>query len=127
MQGLALVGAGGFFGAIARYLVTLGVSAVWRTPFPAATFLINITGAFLIGVISALVADRLVAAPETLRLALAVGFLGAYTTFSAFALETDWMFREDRALLAAGYVGASVVCGLLAVRAGAALVRALSA
>ena len=116
-----LVGAGGFLGAIARYVVTLGVSGSVRTPFPLATFLINVSGSFLIGVIGVLVTRRITASPEAIRLALAVGFLGAFTTFSAFELETDWMLRDGRTLLAAFYVGASVVAGLLAVRAGAAL------
>ncbi len=120
-----LVGAGGFLGAVARYLVTLGVSGAVRTPFPVATFLINVTGSFLIGVLGVLVARRMTASPEVVRLALAVGFLGAFTTFSAFELETDVMLRDGRGLLAAAYVGASVAVGLLAVRAGAALGHSL--
>lgn len=116
-----LVGAGGFLGAIARYVVTVGVSGAVRTPFPLATFLINVSGSFFIGIAGVLVARRMTASPEAVRLALAVGFLGAFTTFSAFELETDWMLRDGRGLLAVCYVGASVIAGLLAVRAGAAL------
>ena len=120
-----LVGAGGFAGAIARYLVTLGVSNSVRTPFPLATFLINVSGSFFIGVIGVTLARRLTASPEAVRLALAVGFLGAFTTFSAFELETDWMLRDGRWALGAFYVAASVAVGLLAVRAGAAVGNAL--
>ncbi|MEQ1896128.1 MAG: fluoride efflux transporter CrcB [Vicinamibacterales bacterium] len=120
-----LVGAGGFLGAIARYVVTLGVSNAVRSPFPFATFLINVSGSFLIGVIGVLVARRMTASPEAVRLALAVGFLGAFTTFSAFEAETDWMLRDGRWGLGLGYVTASVVAGLLAVRAGAAIGNAL--
>ncbi len=120
-----LVGAGGFLGAVARYLVTLSVSGAVRTPFPVATFLINVSGSFLIGVLGVLVARRMTASPEAVRLALAVGFLGAFTTFSAFELETDVLLRDGRGLLAAAYVGASVAVGLLALRAGAALGHSL--
>ncbi len=120
-----LVGAGGFAGAITRFLVTAGTTALWRTPFPAATFLVNVSGSLLIGVAGTLASRRLAGAPDALRLAFAVGFLGAYTTFSAFSLETDAMIRDGRTALALGYVAASVVVGLLAVRAGADLARAL--
>ena len=125
MTSCLLVGAGGFLGAVARYLATLGVSGAVRTPFPLATFLINVSGSFLIGVVGVLVARRMTTSPETIRLALAVGFLGAFTTFSAFEMETDWMMRDGRGVLAVLYVGASVVAGLLAVRAGMALGNAL--
>ncbi len=125
MTSCLLVGAGGFLGAIARYVVTMGVSGLARTTFPLATFLINVSGSLLLGVVGTLVARRFVASPEAVRLALGVGFLGAFTTFSAFEMETDWMLRDGRGMLAVFYVGASVVAGLLAVRAGAALGNAL--
>ena len=120
-----LVGAGGFLGAVARYLLTLSVSGAVRTPFPLATFFINVSGSFLVGVVGVLVARRMTASPEAVRLALAVGFLGAFTTFSAFELETDWMLRDGRWALGAFYVAVSIVMGLLAVRAGAAVRNAL--
>ena len=125
IMSVLLVGAGGFLGAIARYGVTLGVSGVVKSPFPVATFLINVSGSFLVGIIGALVARRVTASPEVLRLVLAVGFLGAFTTFSAFEAETAWMIRDGRAGLGAVYVAASVLAGLLAVRAGTALGNAL--
>ncbi len=113
-----LVGAGGFVGAMARFEVGRWTGLLIETPFPLATFLINVSGSFLLGVLGTLVAARLSVPSETLRLALGVGFLGAFTTFSTFEYETHALLEEGSWLLAIGYVGASVSLGLFAVRAG---------
>jgi len=118
-----VVGAGGFAGAIARYAVALWIDSYWRRPFPLATFCINVSGCFLIGLFLSLALLRL---PDPmLRLLLATGFLGAYTTFSTFELETHNLTVSGATGWALANVIASVVAGFAAVRLGAALGRLL--
>jgi CrcB protein len=119
-----LVGAGGFLGAIARYLVTtvVGTSA---SGVPWATFLINVSGSLLLGMLGTVATRGLFGGPEPIRLALGVGFLGAFTTFSTFSVETNQLLQADDWPMAALYAAGSVVAGLVAVRAGAAIGAAL--
>jgi CrcB protein len=110
------IGVAGFFGSIARYAVGGLVSRVDET-FPWGTFVVNISGSFVLGFFVAVVAHRVVVHPDV-RIAVAVGFLGAYTTFSTLALET-FEFAETNAWSWAGLnVGLSIVAGLLAVWLG---------
>lgn len=119
-----LVGLGGFVGAIARFVVARGVGVMFETRFPLGTFLINISGSFLLGVLGTVVAQRVSPDSDTLRLALGVGFLGAYTTFSTFEFETHALFEDGSWLTATTNMFASVFVGLLAVRAGIVLAKA---
>lgn len=121
---LVLVGIGGFFGAIARRVIDLAVSERNPSAFPLGTLVINLSGAFLLGLLFAWAIERDVL-PASIRGPLMIGFLGAYTTFSTFMLES-WRLVEDGAwpLAAANLVG-SVVLGLVAVLAGLALGRML--
>lgn len=117
-----VVGAGGFAGAVARYAVSVWLDGIWRRPFPLATFAINVSGCFALGLFVALAASRL---PDpNLRLFVATGFLGAYTTFSTFELETARLTEAGAFGWAAANVVASVVVGFAAVKLGAALARA---
>jgi CrcB protein len=117
-----MVGVGGFLGAITRYAVSLGVARFWSGDFPLATFLINMSGCFVLGFFASLTAERLALDPAW-RLLVATGFVGAYTTFSTFEYETHRLVETGAVLWAALNVGASVVVGFLAVRLGAALAR----
>jgi CrcB protein len=117
-----LVGAGGFIGANARYVVARLVGNLVDTGFPLGTFIINVTGSFLLGVVGTIVSQRLVAGSDAMRLALGVGFLGAYTTFSTFEFETHALAQQGAWLAAALNVGASVAVGFLAIRAGIVVV-----
>ena len=119
-----LVGAGGCLGAISRYAVGRGIGAIATTAFPAGTFVINIAGSFLLGVLGVWVARHTPSASESLRLALGVGFLGAFTTFSSFEFETNALIAGGAWVTAALYVGASVALGLAAVRLGIQLATA---
>lgn len=118
------VAAGGAFGAMFRYF--LGGSLLARTaaPFPTATFVINVTGSFIIGFFLTLATERISVSPH-LRLAIAVGFVGAYTTFSTFEWETVMLVEESRYLLAALNVILSFVVGYAAVWAGIVAARQL--
>lgn len=110
------VGIAGFFGSIARYAVSGAVSRVNET-FPWGTFAVNISGSFMLGFLVAAFAHRFVVHPD-LRIAVTVGFLGAYTTFSTFALET-FEFAETRAWgWATTNVILSIAAGLAAVWLG---------
>jgi CrcB protein len=113
-----LVGVGGFIGANARFVVARLVGGLFETKFPLGTFVINVSGSFLLGVLGTLVAQRVMPNSESLRLALGVGFLGAFTTFSTFEFETHALFDDGSWLTATTNMFASLFVGLLAVRAG---------
>jgi CrcB protein len=118
-----LVGVGGCVGANARYLVARWVGSWFEARFPLATFLINISGSFLLGAIGWVVSQRLIPNGDHWRLALGVGFLGAYTTFSTFEYETHALFEDGVWLTALANIVLSVLVGLLAVRAGIVAAR----
>lgn len=122
---LLLIGVGGFAGAIARALVDGWVSAAARSSFPWATLAINTTGSFALGLLFGLTADR-GPLPAELRVPLGVGFLGAYTTFSTYTLDSLRLAEDGAWVAALANLGGSVVLGLVAVAAGLALGRALT-
>ncbi|HEV2880597.1 MAG TPA: fluoride efflux transporter CrcB [Pyrinomonadaceae bacterium] len=116
------VAAGSALGGMLRY--ALGSTILSRTaaPFPAATFVINVTGSFIVGFFLTLATERLQMSAH-LRLAVAVGFVGAYTTFSTFEYETLRLAEERHVQLALLNVFLSVVVGFAAVWGGAWLAR----
>ena len=121
MEKLLLVGAGGFIGAIARFLVSGWVQiASGSVGFPYGTIAVNLIGCFLIGFLAYVMDARGVFAPEV-RLFLFIGVLGSFTTFSTFENETFNLFREGSTHLALIDIGAHVLFGLVAVWAGQAL------
>jgi CrcB protein len=113
-----LVGVGGFIGANARFVVARLVGALFETRFPLGTFVINVSGSFFLGVLGTLVAQKVMPNSESMRLALGVGFLGAFTTFSTFEFETHALFDDGSWVTATTNMFASLFVGLLAVRAG---------
>jgi CrcB protein len=119
-----LVGVGGFMGASARYLVGGVVYRYLPATFPYATFLINVTGCFLIGALAVLAEERFVLGPGA-KLFWMVGVLGGYTTFSTYGYETAALVREGSYAAATVNALGQVVAGLIAVWVGAAAVRAL--
>lgn len=119
---LILIGIGGFAGAIARYLVDGAVSARLAGAFPWGTLVVNLSGSFLLGLLFALSAERAIL-PAEVRGPVLIGFVGAYTTFSTYMLES-WRLIEGGAFaLALGNVLGSVALGLVAVFAGLAIGR----
>jgi len=122
---LVLVGIGGFAGAVARRVVDLWVSDRAGGAFPMGTLVINLSGTFLLGLLFALAIERDVL-PREIRGPLMIGFLGAYTTFSTWMLES-WRLVEDGAWqLALLNLGGSVLLGMIAVVGGLALGRLLA-
>ena len=120
---LIAVLAGGAVGTGFRYLIsTLIYSRVKQPAFPYATFLINVTGSFVIGLLVELFESRLPVSP-TLRVALLTGVLGGYTTFSSYSLETFSLVRNGEAWLAALNALGSVALGLVAVWLGVRLAQ----
>ncbi len=113
------VGAGGFIGAVLRYLITL---IPLKTEFPLKTLIVNLIGCFVIGIIAGLAQDRL-ADNTRLILFLKVGICGGFTTFSSFALETDELIGSSRYAAAGVYVMASVIFGIAAVYLGQTAVK----
>lgn len=111
------VGIGGAFGACARYAVSIWISRWWKKSFPAATFFVNLTGSFLLGFLISFMNQSGVDWNHFRALA-AVGFLGAYTTYSTFAFEIVNLTRDRKAGVAAVYLSGSLIFGLLAAFAG---------
>ena len=109
-----IVGAGGFFGAITRFLVTTAISSRYGSHFPWATFVINVTGSFVLGLLATLIAGHVLTNPNW-RLAVTIGFIGAYTTFSTFEYESAALGMSWPAL---GNLLGSVAAGYGAVRLG---------
>ncbi|MGH7785107.1 MAG: fluoride efflux transporter CrcB [Candidatus Binatia bacterium] len=114
------VAVGGALGAVARYLINISPLAGIFAKFPFPTFLINITGSFLIGFMLVLLTDK-IQVGENMRMLLIVGFLGAFTTFSTFEAEIWGLVKESDLLLAFGYLFLSVVVGFIGVVAGVRL------
>ena len=115
---------GGAAGALSRYLVDDVVTRATGGSFPVGTLVINLSGSFALGILFALVMERAVL-PADIRAPVMIGFLGAYTTFSTWMLES-WRLAETGAMtLAAVNIVGSVVLGLVAVFAGIAVGRAL--
>jgi CrcB protein len=117
-----MVGLGGFLGATARHGVNLLVARAWSRSFPLATFLINVTGAFLLGLFMTLAMERGAFGP-TPRLLVATGFLGAYTTFSTLEYESHRLAQAGSPGWALANLVGSVVVGYLAVVLGVRLAR----
>ena len=121
---LFLIALFGAIGTLARYGLQGAVQIRMGSMFPYGTLLINLTGCFLLGLIGQLTLNRMLISSD-LRIAIAVGFFGGYTTFSSFGWETAKMLEDGEWLRAATYVGASVFAGLLLSVAGIHLANKL--
>lgn len=119
-----MVGIGGFFGAVARYGIDRWISLRMGALFPYGTLVINVSGSFILGFFATTVTERFVVHPHW-RLLIAVGFVGAYTTFSTFGYETHKLMEEGSVGLALLNIFLSVAAGLIAVRLGIVLGRQL--
>jgi len=109
---LFLIALFGAIGTLSRYGLQGVVQIRMGSMFPYGTLLINLTGCFLLGFIGQLTLNRMLVSSDV-RVAIAVGFFGGYTTFSSFGWETAKMLEDGEWGRAAAYVGASVFAGLL--------------
>lgn len=112
---MVFLGAGA--GGLARFIAGTMIMQRYAGRFPLGTFVINVSGSFLIGVLMTFLSERLDLSPNW-RLLLVVGFLGGYTTFSSFEYETFVAARAGSSLLAILNVAGSVVFGYVAVWLG---------
>ncbi len=120
---LILIGLGGFAGAISPYLVDTIVAERTVGAFPWGTFAVNASGSFVLGLLFALAAERAIL-PAEIRGPVMIGFIGAYTTFSTYALESILLVEAGAYGTAVLNLGGSVLIGLVAVGAGLLLGRA---
>lgn len=119
---LLLIGLGGFAGAISRYLLDGFVVDRTAGSFPWGTLAVNASGTFMLGLLFAMATERAIL-PAEIRGPLMIGYLGAYTTFSTYLLES-WRLVEGGAWsLALANLGGSIVVGLFAVVAGLSIGR----
>jgi CrcB protein len=121
---LILIGLGGFAGAIARYLVDGVVAERVSGAFPWGTLVVNVSGSFVLGLLFALSVDRAIL-PAEVRGPVLIGFIGAYTTFSTYMLESWQLIGSGAYGLALVNLLGSAVLGLVAVVAGLTLGRFL--
>ncbi len=123
---LALVAGGAAVGAVLRHLVGIFATRTFGMDFPWGTLTVNVVGSFLMGLLFAsLMRAELAGLAHQARLVAATGFLGGFTTFSAFSLEIVLLYERGAMALAAAYVLASLVLGIAALAAGLAIVRSL--
>jgi CrcB protein len=122
MQKVLLIGLAGLVGTLGRYALSGVVARRYGETFPAGTLVVNIVGCFLAGFLFYAMQERLNLNP-TLRAVVMIGFLGGFTTFSAFGLQTFTLLRDGKLWFAALNMIGSNVLGLLMVWAGYALAR----
>ena len=122
MNQVVAIAVGGALGALSRYWTAGLVSRLFERSFPYGTLAVNIIGSFLIGIGYILIVDRLQVASEW-HAVLMIGFIGAFTTFSTFSLETVSMMQEGRLTAALIYIFSSVLVCLLATTAGMLLAK----
>lgn len=119
-----LVAGGGAIGSVLRYYVGVWALRLFGPVFPWGTLAVNVAGCFVIGLLAELITRKFGASTE-LRLLLITGFLGGFTTFSAFSLDAISLFESGRAGLSVIYIAASVGLSLAAVFAGLIVIRTL--
>ncbi len=117
------IGVGGFLGAVSRYALGVYIGSRYGVRFPLGTFVINVSGSFLVGLILTLLARTTVSAYW--RYLIPIGFIGAYTTFSTFEYETLRAIQDGQIMTGLLNVGLSLVLGFIAVWAGASIGRIL--
>jgi CrcB protein len=114
------IGIAASLGAISRYAVSRVCDRFFGNGFPVGTLVINISASFLLGWFLTAIKDRMVVS-DTVRLAVAVGFIGTYSTFSTFAFESNALLEDGSVIKATVNMFGSLLVGIVAVRLGAAL------
>lgn len=124
LKTILIVGAGGFLGSVSRYLTQVVVERYLHSTFPWGTFVANIAGCFLIGLVYALSERGNLLSPEW-RIFMTVGFSGGFTTFSSFAYNNLTMLSENNLVQLLGNIGLSLFFGIGAVYLGIVAIRLL--
>ncbi|MHA7108537.1 fluoride efflux transporter CrcB [Sunxiuqinia elliptica] len=124
LKTILIVGAGGFLGSVSRYLTQVVVERYLHSTFPWGTFVANIAGCFLIGLVYALSERGNLLSPEW-RIFMTVGFCGGFTTFSSFAYNNLTMLSENNLVQLLGNIGLSLFFGIGAVYLGIVAIRLL--
>ncbi len=124
LKNILLVGAGGFVGSVGRYMGQLAVERFVSTTFPIGTFVVNMLGCFIIGIVFALSEKGNLLSPEG-RLLLAVGICGGFTTFSSFAYNNLNLLKDSSLIYLLLNVFGSVCMGIVAVYLGILLMRSI--
>jgi fluoride exporter len=125
MLNIALLALFGALGTLGRYAVGQGARHFFGDHFPYGTLIVNVVGCFLLGLAAQLILQTEIL-PRPMRIPVTVGFLGAFTTFSTFGVETMRFIRDGAWWSAASNVGLNLVLGLVAVALGVALATAKS-
>lgn len=123
-RSILLVGLGGFLGSISRYLVAIFFAGQFSSSFPFATFVVNVAGCFLIGILFALSDRGNILSPEW-RIFLTTGFCGGFTTFSTFSYESIRLLQDGEFLYLSLNVVLSVVVGFAATYIGILLIKSI--
>lgn len=123
MKALVLIGIGGACGAIFRFLLSGCVQRLWSGTFPLGTCIVNVMGAFLVGILSVIFVERGEMVAAQLRALLVIGVLGGFTTFSTFSLESIVLWQEGAYSKLIGYMVCSVGGGLCATWLGMVCAR----
>lgn len=127
MLQVLLVFLGGGAGSVARHGVNIAAARLFGTDFPWGTLFVNVVGSFVMGLLAAWFAFKAGAGwSQHARLLMTTGFLGGFTTFSTFSLDTALLWERDAYAVAIVYVIVSIVFGVLGLFGGLALVRSLS-
>jgi len=122
---ILLVAVGGGIGAAVRHLANLAALRLAGPNFPWGTLFVNVAGSLAMGLLIGWLARRAGGSSDELRLFLATGFLGGFTTFSAFSLDFSVLWERQAMMTAFGYAVASVTLAIAALFAGLALMRSL--
>jgi fluoride exporter len=125
MFSFLLIGIGGALGAMLRHGVNVSATRLLGAGFPYGTIIVNIAGSFLMGLLIAWLARRMGGSSNELRLFLATGFLGGFTTFSAFSLDAVVLYERGDIAQAGLYIAISVIVSIGALFAGLLLMRSL--
>ena len=113
---------GGAIGSVFRYLISVKINKIWLHSFPLATFLINILGCFILGIIIGFL-DKQEIVNANFKWFLITGFCGGFTTFSTFSLESVNLIENENSLLALLYICLSIFIGLLSIWMGLSIVK----
>jgi CrcB protein len=122
MKTILLIGLGGGIGSIMRYLTSMLVAKQVSSVFPWATFVVNIIGCLVAGIILG-VLERQQVLNSDLKFLLITGFCGGYTTFSAFSVENIQLLQSGHSLIALLYISISILLGVMAVWVGMTLIK----